>query len=72
VGVALSDERMGLLFVRVIICSNMSFVISYKIFIFYMIYMFKIHMQYMQGLCQSGLRTADYALFLVASATTAV
>jgi hypothetical protein len=27
---------------------------------------------YIQGLCQSGLGTADYALFLVAFATTAV
>jgi hypothetical protein len=28
--------------------------------------------KYKQGLCQSRLSTADYALFLVASATTAV
>jgi hypothetical protein len=30
------------------------------------------HIQYIQGLCQSWLSTADYALFLVAFATTAV
>jgi hypothetical protein len=29
-------------------------------------------LQYVQGLCQSRLSTADYALFLVASAVTAV
>jgi hypothetical protein len=30
------------------------------------------YIKYTQGLCQSRLSTADYALFLVASATTAV
>jgi hypothetical protein len=29
-------------------------------------------MQYLQGLCQCGLSTADYALFLVAFTTTEV
>jgi hypothetical protein len=29
-------------------------------------------MEYIQGLCQFGLSTADYALFLVAFATMAV
>jgi hypothetical protein len=32
----------------------------------------KIYIQYIQGLCQSRLSTADFAIFLVASATTAV
>jgi hypothetical protein len=31
-----------------------------------------IYIQYVQGLCQSRLSTADYALLLVAIATTAV
>jgi hypothetical protein len=31
-----------------------------------------VYIQYVQGLCQSRLSTADYALFLVAFATTAV
>jgi hypothetical protein len=31
-----------------------------------------LNIQYVQGLCQSRLRTADYALLLVAFATTAV
>jgi hypothetical protein len=31
-----------------------------------------IYIQYVQGLCQSRLSTADYALLLVAFATTAV
>jgi hypothetical protein len=30
------------------------------------------NVQYLQGLCQSGLSTADYALLLAAFATTAV
>jgi hypothetical protein len=30
------------------------------------------NVQYLQGLCQSRLSTADYALLLVAFATTAV
>jgi hypothetical protein len=32
----------------------------------------KMYIQYIEGLCQSRLSTADYALFLVVSATTAV
>jgi hypothetical protein len=31
-----------------------------------------VYIQYVQGLCQSRLSTADYALLLVAFATTAV
>jgi hypothetical protein len=72
VGGALSDERTGLSFVRAIVCSNTSFVKIYKIFTFYMLNMIKTPIQYIQGLCQSRLSTADYAIFLVASATTAV
>jgi hypothetical protein len=72
VGGALSDEKTGLSFVRVSVCSNTSFVRIYKIFTLYMLDMIKIHKQYIQGLCQSRLSTADYALFLVASATTEV
>jgi hypothetical protein len=36
---ALSDERMGLSFVRVIVCSTMSVVQMYNVFTFYMFYM---------------------------------
>jgi hypothetical protein len=39
-------------------------------FAFYMLNMLKIYVQYIEGLCQSRLSTADFALFLVASATT--
>jgi hypothetical protein len=68
----LSDDRTRLYFVRVIVCSSKSFVIMYRIFIFYMLNMLiNIYIKYIQGLCQSRISTADYALFLVASATRA-
>jgi hypothetical protein len=37
-----------------------------------MLYMVIVYIQYIQGLCQSRLSIADYALFLVASAITVV
>jgi hypothetical protein len=54
VGGALSDERTGLSFVRVIVCSSKSFVRIYKIFTFYMLYMLKIHIQYTRPLVSPG------------------
>jgi hypothetical protein len=45
------------------ISSYMSTVIMYNYFTFYMFDMVLIYIQYVQGLCQSGLHTADYALF---------
>jgi hypothetical protein len=69
VGGSHSDERTGLSFVRVIVCSNTSFIRIYKVFTYYMLDKIEIHIQYIQGLCQSRFSTADYALFLVASAT---
>jgi hypothetical protein len=50
------------------VSSIMSIVIMYS----YIHFMFYVILQYLHGLCQSGLSTADYALFLVAFATTAV
>jgi hypothetical protein len=55
----------GSVFFKVIVCSSKSFVIMWRIFTFYMLKM-------PNDLCQSRLSTADYALFLVSSATTAV
>jgi hypothetical protein len=43
---ALSDERTGLSFVRVIVCISKSFVIMQKMFTFYMLNMFKIYSIY--------------------------
>jgi hypothetical protein len=66
---ALSDERTGLPFVRVsqqyyVNCHYIQF-LHFTCFISYWI-----HMEYIQGLCQSGLSTTDYALFLVTFART--
>jgi hypothetical protein len=44
----------------------------YKMFTFYMLNVLKKYIIYIQDLCQSKLSTADFALFLVATATTAV
>jgi inner membrane protein involved in colicin E2 resistance len=68
---ALSNERSGLSFV-----SQSSVLVSMYMYI-YTVYVqniieIVINIQYLQGLCQSRLRTADYALLLVAFATTAV
>jgi hypothetical protein len=62
---ALSDERTGLSFARVTISSNKYVVSMYNLH-------FTCYIQHIQGLCQSRLSTADYALSLVAPATTAV
>jgi hypothetical protein len=45
------------------VSSNMSTVIMYSYFTFYMFDIVLMYIQYVQGLCQSGLGTADYALF---------
>jgi hypothetical protein len=70
---ALFDERSGLSFV-----SQYSVLVSIYIYIYiYTVYLQNIteivlNVQYVQGLCQSRLSTADYALLHVAFATTAV
>jgi hypothetical protein len=51
--------------------SNKSFVSIYIWYLQVKTYQ-RMYAQYIQGLCQSRLSTADYALLLVASATTAV
>jgi hypothetical protein len=53
---------------------NMSVVGMYIIFTFYMLLhvAWCMYIQYIQGLCQSRLSTADHALSLLAHATTAV
>jgi hypothetical protein len=66
---ALSDERSGLSFV-----SQSSVFVSIYIHI-YTVYLQNIteivfNVQYVQGLCQSRISTADYALLLVTFATT--
>jgi hypothetical protein len=62
---ALSDERTGLSFVRV--CQQYYVNCHYvHLFTFYMFYMITIY-EYIQGLRQSGLSTAYFAIFLVAS-----
>jgi hypothetical protein len=63
----LSDERSGLSLV------SQSFVVQSHVSIYRIQYIYKsykiLNIQYVQGLCQSRLSTADYALFLVAFAT---
>jgi hypothetical protein len=59
-----------------ICCQSLSAVISQLsvctvIYILHVLHYMTL-IKYIQGLCQSGLSTADYALFLVAFATTAV
>jgi hypothetical protein len=66
---ALSDERTGLSYVRVIV-SLMSIVHMYKIYRFKLLLQYII--QYIQGLCQSRLSTADHALLMAAPVTTTV
>jgi hypothetical protein len=65
---ALSDERSGLSFV-----SQSSVIVSIYIYTMYFqnITEIVLNIQYEQGLCLSRLSTADYALLLVAFATTA-
>ena len=68
---ALSYERSGLSFVgQSVLVSPLSVFTFLNTFVTH-IY-FSIFVQYIQGLCQSRLGTADYALFLVVFATTAV
>jgi hypothetical protein len=64
----LSDERMGLSFARVTAVISQLSVCT--IYILHVIKFMYVH--HIQGLCQSGLSTADNALSLVAPATTAV
>jgi hypothetical protein len=54
------------------VSSNKSIVSMYSYIHFTYFTWYDTHIQYIQGLCQSGLSTADYALFLVPFATTAV
>jgi hypothetical protein len=54
------------------VSSNKSIVSMYSYIHFTCFTWYNTHIKYIQGLCQSGLSTADYALFLVAFATTAV
>jgi hypothetical protein len=54
------------------VSSNKSIVSMYSYIHFTCFTWYDIHIKYIQGLCQSGLSTADYALFLVAFVTTAV
>jgi hypothetical protein len=61
---ALSDERSGL--------SLFSHLSVYTLYSIYKTYQPIIYQKYLQGLCQSRLSTADYALLLAAFATTAV
>jgi hypothetical protein len=75
---ALSDERTGPSFSRVTVRSSVSLLSVCTIYILHVIKrmyicMYKcMYIQYIQGLCQSRLSTADHALLLIASATTAV
>jgi hypothetical protein len=70
---ALSDDRTGLSFVKVIVYSNTSCHNVQDIYILHIIHANKcMYIQYIQDLCQSGLSTADYALFVVVSGKTAV
>jgi hypothetical protein len=71
----LCGERTGLSFVRVTVSSNMSVVSMYTIFTVYMLLhgmTMLLCMQYIQGLCQSMLSTADHGPPSLADATTAV
>ena len=69
IGGALSDERSGLSFVgQSVLVSPLSVFTYLHTFIKHLFHSF---VQYIQGLCQFRLSTADYALFLV-FATTAV
>jgi hypothetical protein len=66
---ALSDERTGLSFARVIVssdvcCQNVQFTFYMSLNVLYI--------QNIQGLCQSRFNTVDHVLSLVAPATTAV
>jgi hypothetical protein len=65
---ALSDERMGLSFARVIVNSKKSVVCT----VYFLRVIECVYIRRLQGLCQSRLNTADHAVSLVASATTAV
>jgi hypothetical protein len=67
---ALSDERSGLSFVIVFV-SLLSVVDRWYIQLLLVKKHIYIYIQYIHGLCQSRLRTADHALPWVAQATTA-
>jgi hypothetical protein len=64
---ALSNERTGLSFARVIVRSNKSVCTVYILHVIKCMYI-----QHIQGLCQSTLSTADHAPSLAAPATTAI
>jgi hypothetical protein len=71
---ALSDERIGLSFITVIVSSNVSCQNAQYLY-FTCCYVFLkeyVCIKYTQGLCQSRLSTAVYALLLIAPASTAV
>jgi uncharacterized membrane protein len=65
---AVSTLRTGLSFVRATVSSNKTVAIVYVIVTIYMLLYgitMRVYVQYIQGLSQSRLSTADYALSLV-------
>jgi hypothetical protein len=72
-GGALSDEKTGLSYARVTVTSSKSVVSMFSLLLHVVKRMhICMYVQYMQGLGQSRLSTADHAPLLFASATTAV
>jgi hypothetical protein len=65
---ALSDETSGLSFAR----QSLQYLVVFQYVHKYLHLIYLTYKVYIQDLCQSGLSTANYALFIIAQATTAV